>query len=659
MDLYKLKNKRVLVSRLCLVIILLCSSVSLCGKVYPKEKDGLWGYVDEKGKWKIKPAFNYAGEFNEGLACVMNYYNNYSSIVKLYGYINEKGKFVIPQKYNYGSDFNNGIAVVGMWRGITSIRQSRSSVAGLKNKLADMLIINAKGESYEFADAPHYIDISNPDSIRIYKFDDGRLFSQNISRTSVVDTFIPEDLRKETEEHKEPTPFPGKQVDYPLVISTLIEVNSVDTSTFRWGSDMSIIDERSNNVLPYVRYMNVKPVHNIIVHPSDTLGMWGFKNIYGDWVIPAKYDYVETYSHAYNDSTANSKSIVDNYKVHGYKGWGVVDSIGNVVLEPQFDAVEFYSNYSYSPISKCYYTKPDISIGVKKDSLWGVTDYRGKYVVVPQYESIERLTPEVYHDSIPFYKTKSHGKMGLLNTTFKELIPPVIDGYSLKYNRMYNIVQYKSNERDILCDTLGNHLFSAKKIKSLREPDRFVFRNDNGWGIANRKGEILVPDTCVAIEESYGLYFILRNKNAGDRVINRDGKDILPFSVYKVTQFFERNIIEIQQNEDSPLLTYYSVSGEQLRYNDGTPIIGVKTSSYSRYCLGDYKSIKTPNGYVFIHQSNGTVFNNKTYYQILSSKTDDPITTALFYNEDDETMMDLINYKTGEIIYSGYYDGRQ
>ena len=646
-----------------LFIITICLTISanflMATSLIPKEKDGLWGYVDEKGKWKIKPSFNYAGEFNESLACVMNYYNNYSSIVKLYGYINEKGKFVIPQKYNYGSDFNNGIAVVGMWRGITSIRQSRSSIAGLKNKLADMLIINPQGESYEFADAPHYIDILNPDSIRIYKFNDGRLFSQNISRTSVVDKFIPEDLRKETEEHKEPTPFPGKQVDYPLVISTLIEVNSVDTSIFRWGSDLSIIDERSNNVLPSVKYRNVKPVHNIIVHPSDTLGMWGFKNTEGDWVIPAKYDYVETYSHTYNDSTDISKSIVDNYKVHGYKGWGVVDSIGNVVLEPQFDAVEFYCNYRYSPISKRYYTKPDISIGVKKDSLWGVTDYSGKYVVIPQYESIERLTPEVYHDSIPFYKTKSHGKLGLLNTTFKELIPPVIDGYSLKYNRMYNIVQYISNERDILCDTLGNHLFSAKKIKSLREPDRFVFRNDNGWGIANRKGEILVPDTCVAIEESYGLYFILRNKNAGDRVINRDGKDILPFSVYKVTQFFERNIIEIQQNENSPLLTYYNVSGEQLRYNDGTPIIGVKSSSYSRYCLGDYKSITTPNGYVFIHQSNGSVFNNKTYYQILSSKTDDPITTALFYNEDGETMMDLINYRNGEIIYSGYYDGRQ
>lgn len=345
--------------------------------------------------------------------------------------------------------------------------------------------------------------------------------------------------------------------------------------------------------------------------------------------------------------------------MHGYKGWGFVDSIGNVVLEPQFDAIEFYSNYSYSPSSKCYYVKPDLSIGVKKDSLWGVTDYCGQYILIPQYESIERLTPEAYHDSIPFYLTKRHEKMGLLNSFFKELIPPVIDGYSLKYNRQYNIVRYKSNGRDFICDTLGNHIFSAGQIKDLRSPDRFVFRNDNGWGIANRKGEILVPDTCTGIDDSYGLYFILHIKSVGDRVINRDGKDILSSSVYKVTQFFGKDIIEIQQNEDSPALTYYNVSGEQLHYNDGTPIIGVTTSSYGRRYIGEYKCIKTPNGYIYIHQSNGKVFDNKTYYQILSSKSDDFITTALFYNEDGETMMDLINYQTGEIIYSGYYDGRQ
>ncbi|MGM9852615.1 MAG: WG repeat-containing protein [Muribaculaceae bacterium] len=625
----------------------------------PKEQNGLWGYVDDKDKWKIKPAFNYAGEFNDGLACVMNYYDNYSSIVKLYGYINEKGKYVIPQKYNYGSDFKNGIAVVGILRGVTSIRKSRTSIDGLKNKLAEMLIINTNGEPFEFSDPPNYIDISIPDSIRIYKFNDGRLFSESLSKFSVVNTSADKCLESEKVGQNAVTPFPGEQLDYSWVIPSLIEINSIETSGFRWGKDMSIIDERANKVLPRIKYRNVNPVHNVAVHPSDTLGMWGFKNAKGNWVIPAKYDYVEIYSHTYNDSTGNCKSTVENFKVHGYKGWGVVDSVGNIVLEPQFQDVEFYNNYSYSPTSKRYYIKPDVYIGVMKDSLCGVTDYRGQYIIFPQYESIERLTPEVHNDSIPFYKTNRNGKMGLLNTTFKELIPPVIDGYSLQYNRKYNIVRYKSNGRDFICDTLGNHIFSAGQIRELREPDRFVFRNDNGWGLANRKGEVLVPDTCSGIDESYGSYFILHIKNVGDRVINRDGKDILPLSVYKVTQFFEREIIEVQSKEDSPLLEYYNVSGEQLCYNDGSPIIGIKSTSPGRYYIGEYKSIITPNGYIFIHQSNGKVFDNKTYYQILSCQSDDSITTALYYNNYGETMMDLINYRTGEIIYSGYYDGRK
>ena len=60
----------------------------------------IFGYIDKKGNWVIKPQYDDAKSFDKGIAEVV--------INEQYGYINTKGEQIIPCKYDkYGGWFVN------------------------------------------------------------------------------------------------------------------------------------------------------------------------------------------------------------------------------------------------------------------------------------------------------------------------------------------------------------------------------------------------------------------------------------------------------------------------------------------------------------------------------------------------------------------------
>ncbi|MBO9599319.1 MAG: WG repeat-containing protein, partial [Cohnella sp.] len=67
---------------------------------------GKWGYADKKGKMVIKPQYESANNFSEGLAAV--------SVKGKFGFIDKKGKLVVPAKYDEVYSFSEGMAVVAV-----------------------------------------------------------------------------------------------------------------------------------------------------------------------------------------------------------------------------------------------------------------------------------------------------------------------------------------------------------------------------------------------------------------------------------------------------------------------------------------------------------------------------------------------------------------
>ena len=71
-------------------------------------KDGKWGFEDRLHRVVIPYTYDYAGDFNEGLACVGIWEEDYMK----YGYIDRRGNTVIPFIYDKPAQFVDGIAYV-------------------------------------------------------------------------------------------------------------------------------------------------------------------------------------------------------------------------------------------------------------------------------------------------------------------------------------------------------------------------------------------------------------------------------------------------------------------------------------------------------------------------------------------------------------------
>jgi hypothetical protein len=74
------------------------------GPFYPVKEKGLWGYIDQTGTVVIKPRFEQAGDFSEGLAPV--------KIGEKWGYVNPSGSVVIEPKFAHAESFKHALARV-------------------------------------------------------------------------------------------------------------------------------------------------------------------------------------------------------------------------------------------------------------------------------------------------------------------------------------------------------------------------------------------------------------------------------------------------------------------------------------------------------------------------------------------------------------------
>jgi hypothetical protein len=64
----------------------------------------LWGFIDKTGKWVIRPSYQAAKNFCDGVAAVR--------VNNKYGYIDKKGDFIIKPQFDVAWDFMQGIARV-------------------------------------------------------------------------------------------------------------------------------------------------------------------------------------------------------------------------------------------------------------------------------------------------------------------------------------------------------------------------------------------------------------------------------------------------------------------------------------------------------------------------------------------------------------------
>ncbi len=315
-----------------------------------EEENRLWGYINESGQMVIEPQFTSAEPFNEGLAAVSLPYiqkKETDSAIgcfpggippggEIWGFIDKTGKMVIEPKYYQVWSFSQGLAAVGE-------------------------SISDEGRSYYLT---HDGNVAFPESFaNAYPFFEGFARIENLSgKYCFIDQegrrigdYVYDDARNFSEHF------------------AAVKIN---------GKYGFIAEDGTWTIKP--QFDGAGDFHNGLA-PAQAGELWGYIASNGNWVIHPQYSfasvfsegmaYCETnnrrmgYRHSMRSLYINTagkilldvpgeyfgdfgccvmnfregcfswKTPVNNRAAFFLDGkWGYIDNIGNIVIEPKFDA---------------------------------------------------------------------------------------------------------------------------------------------------------------------------------------------------------------------------------------------------------------------------------------------------------------------------------
>ena len=227
-----------------------------------------YGFIDQRGKVVIEPVFDDAGDFAEGLVRV--------SKENKYGFIDRNGNVRIPLEYELVSEFSEGLAgiyVQGKWgfisdKGEITIQPRFNNIGFFKSGLASA----SENEIYGYINKKGQYVIEP-------KFNYANSFSEGLAGVGINNKYGYIDTK-------------GKEV-----------IKLAFQSGFDFNEGLAAVMQN---------------------------GKWGFIDKKGHFAIKSTYETADGFSEG-------------RAEVYDGKYWGYIDNKGNMVIKPQYNYVErFY-----------------------------------------------------------------------------------------------------------------------------------------------------------------------------------------------------------------------------------------------------------------------------------------------------------------------------
>lgn len=354
------------------------------------------GYIDSKGKVRIRPQFNNGGEFTEGLAPVRK--NG------LYGFINESGDFVIKPQFDYSTSFNNGTAIA--WKdGIPSFIDKKGNI-----------IIPPIYKKIEFCHGTKALVTTHTNKQGIIDLQ---------TKKFLIDTL-----------YHRINPFSsGVAIVYEYVAPT--EENHL--------LKMAVVDTTGKLIVPLGKYQDInqfnegfalvriktseteEPIEGVI----NTKGELLFKrtdtegNYLGDGFCGG-FAKINFYNKNYEGLIDLKGEVILNNKNYRY----INDfSDGRAFVQPQSgnyilidrDFKQVGNKQFIEILKEKFYNNHAI---VRTDEGWGIIDTTGRFIIKPTYDDIDGVG--IIDDYFFFMED---GLYGIANLNGKTICKPIIEGF--------------------------------------------------------------------------------------------------------------------------------------------------------------------------------------------------------------------------------------
>ncbi len=130
----------------CIIVLWIVTATKTArdAKLFPIEKNGKAGYIDQNGRTVIPLKFDEARRFAEGLASVR--------VGDDWGYIDGTGKLVIKPQFFEADSFSDGIASVGVWFPRKQVIDSKVGFYSYIDKTGKLITKKQFGVAFEFSE---------------------------------------------------------------------------------------------------------------------------------------------------------------------------------------------------------------------------------------------------------------------------------------------------------------------------------------------------------------------------------------------------------------------------------------------------------------------------------------------------------------------------
>lgn len=327
--------------------LLLSAQSSTTEPLFPVKVNGRFGYVNTRGVMAIKPQFDEAHSFQEGLAGVLmggerrigrNGYVFYGG--GKFGYINQKGRLVVPLgKFSFGRGFSEGLAEV------TAVGCEGKNCVGYIDKTGRLAIKPQFAAGAEFRDGRAVVQMSSGKYGVIDK-------SGKLIFAAIYDSVLPISdgvIVANTLSKGSPNLFDNKLPIYRTVFldregNVIARPEQTVFGRFSEGMTQGLVivsdgpqDRELQGVVDKTGKFVIRPAYQKVgdfvggLAPAQIRNKWGFIDRTGKFVIEPIYDSAE----AFHDGLA---------KVSTDAKTGFIDRSGKMVIEPRTWTVEEFVN---------------------------------------------------------------------------------------------------------------------------------------------------------------------------------------------------------------------------------------------------------------------------------------------------------------------------
>lgn len=260
------------------------------------------------------------------------------------------------------------------------------------------------------------------------------------------------------------------------------------------------------------------------------------------------------------------------------KKWGLIDTSGQMVLQPVYDAIGEFKQYGYAimqrnggvglldssgkeivqPRYNDLKVLDSLLVTVLADGGWQVVNMQGKVVLPVGYDRVSVLNSD-------YLAFRRHEKWGLVDRYGRLISEPKYDDIRLEKN---NVFLTRKDDKLGLLATTGTEILPGTASEISFFNDSLIFyKTNNRWGAVDQYGLKVIPPQYEAYSKISDLYIKLISENRS-YIYSLACSSIITKGNYDDYYAFSRRYVMVKKNRQLGLVDWCGTPVLQPQYHE-------------------------------------------------------------------------------------------